>query len=724
MQQLYLKIKNWLEQPEKLQFLFLYFIMPFFINFVIECFGQRSLIKGILFYYNYPLRVFCNGMIIMLTVSVTLVLRKRIFWTSLIYFVWLFLGVANFIILSFRVTPFSAVDFRLISDCLAIMNRYLSWPMLFVIALLLVLCLLGLIRLWKTTDLNTKRPPFLQMLGIVFLIFIVTFASVRIGITVKELEVQFGELSKSYKKNGFVYCFTTSVVNTGVKKPSDYNPDKIQGLVQQTTMNSQDSHTNPTEVATEEQTDQNATLEGESETIGGDVSILNPLEPSEDAKTPNVIVVQLESFFDITEVVDMTFSTDPLPVLHRMMRENASGHLSMPCVGAGTANSEFELLTGMNLDDFGPGEYPYKTILLEKTCESVPYILSEYGYVNHAIHNNTGDFYGRNQVFSNLGFQTFTSVEYMLLGRYDYNLTGWAKDNILTSQIMKALNSTEEQDFVFTISVQGHGSYPSNLKYVKDVFIDTLPNESQRESIDYYLNQIHEMDEFIVDLVNTLSTFEEETILVMYGDHLPSLGFTEERLLTESEYNTCYFIWNNMGLEFEDEDLEAYQLMSKVLSGIGIESGVINQYHQKNKGQEEYLNGLQQLEYDMLYGNLYCYNQENPFLPTELKMGIDLIEISDVYVATEEVETEEQEMMTEEYVVVKGENFTTYSSIYIDGIACSTIFVDANTLKTVQNELKWGSIVEVAQANLSRTEPFFYVEQVKPGIGDHFNQSE
>lgn len=74
------------------------------------------------------------------------------------------------------------------------------------------------------------------------------------------------------------------------------------------------------------------------------------------------------------------------------MEQYPSGYLDVPIVGAGTVNTEFEVMTGMNLDDFGPGEYPFKTILKETTCESIAYNLKEYGYATHAIHDNTATF--------------------------------------------------------------------------------------------------------------------------------------------------------------------------------------------------------------------------------------------------------------------------------------------------------------------------------------------
>ena len=129
------------------------------------------------------------------------------------------------------------------------------------------------------------------------------------------------------------------------------------------------------------------------------------------------------------------------------MDKYSSGYLSVPSVGAGTANTEFEIITGMDLDFFGPGEYPYKTVLKERTCETICYDLKPYGYTTQAMHDNRASFYGRNEVFSQFGFDYFTSMELMNIQEYTSN--GWAKDKILTGELLKALKGTENKDYIY-----------------------------------------------------------------------------------------------------------------------------------------------------------------------------------------------------------------------------------------------------------------------------------
>jgi hypothetical protein len=394
-------------------------------------------------------------------------------------------------------------------------------------------------------------------------------------------------------------------------------------------------------------------------------------------------MLQLETFMDPTTVNFLEFSEDPIPNFHKLMKEYSSGAFTVPSVGAGTANTEFECITGMNLHYFGPGEYPYKTILKKVTCESAAYDLKEVGYTAHAVHNNKATFYSRADVFKNLGFDTFTSKEYMDISNQTAN--GWVKDEVLIQHILDCLDSTEGQDFVYTISVQGHGEYPTEA-VLEDpaIQVSGAATEEKNYQWEYYVNQLHEMDQFVADLIAALEERGEDTILVMYGDHLPTLGLTEEDMANGDLFATSYVIWDNIGLKKKDQDLCSYQIAAEVMDQAGIHVGTMMQYHQNRMGSKWYLPDMEQLQYDLLYGKLYAYGGESPYEPTDLQYGIHQPTISNVVWSYGNL-----------YVI--GTNFTTQTRVYLDDEWKKTTYINDHVVKISKKSMTKDTLVTVKQ---------------------------
>lgn len=630
------------------------------LELVVECFNRRG-IMGLAFPFMHPVIFIYNTLIIMTTMTIALFFTRRIFAYCVISVVWIGLSLTNFIILSSRKTPFTAMDFYLIKDAIKVAGLYVSIVQIILIALLVIAVITGLVFLWRKApkiEVTIKKTKFYAYAGVQLVL--VFLAAYGIGITLLftgAVEGHFGNLAQAYKKYGFSHCFVSSVLDRGIKKSGEYSEEYMESLKKD----------------------------------------LDDVEPEADDKTPNIIFVQLESFFDPTYVKGITLSENPLPNYQKLISEYSSGYLSVPCFGAGTCNTEFEVQTGINIDDFGPGEYPYRTIMKSKVCESMAYDLKKLGYSTHAIHNNDGTFYDRNLVFSHLGYDTFTSIEYM--DGFEKTPMGWAKDYVLTDEIDKALNSTSGTDYVFTISVQGHGDYPSTPMegYTPEIKVTNFPVAEQQASFEYYVNQIHEMDNFIGELVDKLSERDEETILVLYGDHLPTFDFTDEMLTNGDKFQTQYVIWSNFQMDKQNKDIQAYQLSAYVMERLGMSEGYIMKYHQskKNLPEDEYLKNLKILEYDILYGKKEIYGGDTPYVATELKMGIDDIEITDVY-------------NYGDTVFIEGNHFNDYSCALINGKEYATEKISDRLLRVKGAKVKKDDLVTVAQkgddkVELSRT---------------------
>lgn len=175
------------------------------------------------------------------------------------------------------------------------------------------------------------------------------------------------------------------------------------------------------------------------------------------------------------------------------------------------------------------------------------------------------------------------------------------------------------------------------------------------------------MDLFVKELTDALEDYDEDVVLVMYGDHLPALDITEENLTTGDLYKTQYVVWSNFGLEKKDEDVHAYEITPHLLKRFGISAGLLTKYHQNYEDSPNYLEGLEALSYDMLYGKSYIYGGTKPYEPTELKMGIRDIKIENIV------------KIGDKYYI-KGQNFTEYSKISLDGEVLKTVYLGPTIL--------------------------------------------
>ena len=644
--------------------LILHGIWAIIINYIIEAMSRHSVMAA-WEYSRISTKAFLyNAFMIFVTFSVVYLFKRRAFTRIIISILWFVLGIVNGVMLSRRVTPFNAQDLKTVAEGLSLFTNYFSVLELVGLGLGAVLVVLFLIYLWKTVGQFKRKVNYLLSAAVVAASFGGYAVLTDYVIENRIVSTYFANIAFAYQDYGLPYCFAASIFNTGISEPNGYTEEMVAEI------------TNDSKIV--------------KSTADTDLM-------------PNVLFVQLESFFDTSEFKSLNTTIDPLPNLRKMAEEYSSGYCQVPSIGAGTANTEFEVITGMNLRYFGPGEYPYKTYLKERTAESAATAFKSFGYGAHAIHNHSGNFYSRAKVFNNIGFDTFVCKEFM---NFDTTPNGWAKDEVLLEHINDCLDSTEQQDFVFTITVQGHGSYPEK-KVLKDPHLYAWGTESAKKNNQwtYYANQVYEMDTFAKNLVDMMEKRGEPAVVVFYGDHLPTLGLAEADMKSESLFNTNYVIWDNIGLKKEDGTIPTYQLMAEVMDRIGLHSGTIFNYHQERKDTEvvDYLMDLELLQYDLLYGKQYTYKGEPVITEGNIKMGVRDSEV--LYLS---------ESLDGEYTIV-GNNFTKWTYVYINGEKQSRKFVNENTLKLKKSHLEDWDVVTISQVGSSNTifrtsEEYVYLE--------------
>lgn len=623
------------------------------INFVIEAISRHSVVAAWDYMTGTPMVFLYNAFMIFVTFSIVYLFKRRIFVRMIIGAIWVILGIANGYILLKRVTPFNAQDLKIAGDGIALINNYCNGFEVVVIAVGAVALLIWLISMWRRGGQYAgKIHHIAALIGIIVCGVLYTFVT-NIAIDKRVVSTYFGNIAFAYEDYGLPYCFSASLFNTGISEPNGYTKKAMAKIDKDGELN------------------QTATSRSSDE-------------------LPNIIVVQLESYFDVANAEFFTTSEDACPNLHNLYQNYSNGYFKVPSVGAGTANTEFEVLTGMNLRYFGPGEYPYKTYSKKHPTESAATALASLGYGTHALHDNTGNFYSRANVFNNMGFDTFTSKEFMNVLQTTEN--GWAKDEILTHHIMEAMDTTKQEDFVFTVSVQGHGNYPETQVIENPkIKVEGIEDEALKNKWEYYVNQVYEMDQFVGDLIKAVEERNEPSVVVFYGDHLPTMGLKAEDLKSRYLYNTNYVIWDNIGLQKHDKNIPAYQLMSEVLNRLDIHSGTVFNYHQQRKGTKNYLSDLELLQYDILYGKQYVYNGKAPITEGHMVMGIRNVSLSSIV-----------PQLNSGYSLY-GENFTKYSRVYVNGEKQKSSFLNNTRINLSETELKDGDVIQVGQVGSSDT---------------------
>lgn len=623
------------------------------INFVIEAISRHSVVAAWDYMTGTPMVFLYNAFMIFVTFSIVYLFKRRIFVRMIIGAIWVILGIANGYILLKRVTPFNAQDLKIAGDGIALINNYCNGFEVVVIVVGAVALLIWLISMWRRGGQYAgKIHHIAALIGIIVCGVLYTFVT-NIAIDKRVVSTYFGNIAFAYEDYGLPYCFSASLFNTGISEPNGYTKKAMAKI-------DKDGELNQT--ATNRSSDE----------------------------LPNIIVVQLESYFDVANAEFFTTSEDACPNLHNLYQNYSNGYFKVPSVGAGTANTEFEVLTGMNLRYFGPGEYPYKTYSKKHPTESAATALASLGYGTHALHDNTGNFYSRANVFNNMGFDTFTSKEFMNVLQTTEN--GWAKDEILTQHIMEAMDTTKQEDFVFTVSVQGHGNYPETQVIENPkIKVEGIEDEALKNKWEYYVNQVYEMDQFVGDLIKAVEERNEPSVVVFYGDHLPTMGLKAEDLKSRYLYNTNYVIWDNIGLQKHDKNIPAYQLMSEVLNRLDIHSGTVFNYHQQRKGTKNYLSDLELLQYDILYGKQYVYNGKAPITEGHMVMGIRNVSLSSIV-----------PQLNSGYSLY-GENFTKYSRVYVNGEKQKSSFLNNTRINLSETELKDGDVIQVGQVGSSDT---------------------
>lgn len=281
--------------------------------------------------------------------------------------------------------------------------------------------------------------------------------------------------TENYNHNGFVIAFALNLPMADVKSPVGYGPNAIDAIP--------------------------------ARNYG---YLSGPREK------PDVIMLMSESLWDPTRLSNVTFTPDPMPTI----RARQSGNVFSPEFGGMTANVEFEALTGFSNAFLPYGSIPYQQYVRRPLPSLATFFRGE-GYTARALHPFSGWFWNRNEVYRAFGFEEFHTEE--TLPTMDKRGM-FAADDSLMKEIMREGDAAERPFFFFAVTLQGHGPYEANRYAENTVHIDGNLSEDDRETLATYAQGVREADGSLRMLMDWAERRNRETIIVLWGDHLPPLG--------------------------------------------------------------------------------------------------------------------------------------------------------------------------------------------------------
>ncbi len=280
-------------------------------------------------------------------------------------------------------------------------------------------------------------------------------------------------------------------------------------------------------------------------------------------KPVHVIMVMNEAFSDITDGPAFAFdeSNDPLPSLHALQNDPhaLSGHIVVPGFAGGTANTEFDVLTGMQTNALSAATTSAFRVV-NRDLDSLFRVFDGDGYHTSFFHPGDDWFYNRENVYRWFGAEETVFADEMEALQYKGR---WVTDDYMADFIEGKFEEALAQGqplFNYTATIQNHMSYTPD-KYGEgydfpDVPLTAAVSEQVETLLKVYVEGVRDADAMLGRLRDYFAAREEPVVLVFFGDHLPylgdnqlgyrELGMTEDRAWDAlTSYETPYVIWAN-----------------------------------------------------------------------------------------------------------------------------------------------------------------------------------
>lgn len=464
-------------------------------------------------------RIFINVVPIYMLERVLLMLTNSLKVTGIVTSALCFvLSIANYIVCIFRGRPIVPWDLTSLATVTTVAGEYtvelefeIIWAFLLMMLIVQLVCMIQ-----HTEKIEPTKKSVCRRICVNSLIVLCCFWGYK-GSVYPTLNVGIWNMNQGFSDYGIIGGFFAQIHNASYSKPEGYTKEKAENILSQV-----------------------------------------KIEKADPAKTTaeNIIVIMNESFADYRAVGDNALEGDYMPYIDSLTGNVLKGNLYVSTLGGGTANTEFEVLSGASCA-YVPST-PYET-LFNHEMDSIVSTLKENSYYAEAYHPYTKANWNRDEAYFYMGFDEYNALEDMEVSEADY--VRWCISDYRDYQdVIKAYEeNNDNRFFMFNVTMQNHGGYAEEYEN----FADTVDLSAYGEfkQAETYLSLVKESDKQLRMLIEYFSKVEEPTLICFFGDHQPGLdeGFMEMLIGKERSdwsqldkmrsYITPVVLWSNYEME-------------------------------------------------------------------------------------------------------------------------------------------------------------------------------
>lgn len=523
------------------------------------CQNDLSAELAMKFAFSWHTQKFLLGSFVLLTFLVFLIsVSGSILYGSIFYSILIvILGIANYLKMNYRQEPIYPDDLKMITEFQLL--REMAGTGTFLLLSGLGLVAVGLF-IWSVYRSFKKGRRFQVVRGALLITSIALMGYIsnfnnpnnllRQAYNRTALWIPYSQ-KMNYYNTGFIGGFLYNLKVDPMEKPDGYSKERIQEI------------TKKYQKAADER------------------------NKKADTEQPNIIYVMSESFSDPSRLNGVEVTGNPLAEYYKVANQTYSGNMLSQNYGGGTANIEFEALTGLSMALLNPQMTTPYTMLVPK-MDQLPSLVSTLQarqYETTAIHPYNTSMYKRKDVYDVLGFDQFLHQDTMTHTDTIEN-NPYISDESAYQEVLDILADQKQPQFVHLVTMQTHMPYNgkySNLDY-------SVKADGDVTSIKNYLQDISYSSQALKNFTEELKKLPRRTLVVFWGDHLPGIYSQETQDANDKQtlHETQFLMFDSQG------NLEKQETQDAITSPFYFAANLLEQSNQPTTGFYQLLLALEE----------------------------------------------------------------------------------------------------------------------------------